>query len=168
MRKFFVKEKKHFCKEEEIECGTLTIVIKIVDLVNSALIIATDLNNTRNLWTNLEIIDFYSLADLYISSINNYDILSNITLSKHKSNIILLKEKNRLNIEFKNEKAWFYSTIDEYIGQPIKSILVYVGDTLGSTLGTTVRKTLSEITPIISNEIKLITILLILITLLRR
>jgi hypothetical protein len=168
MREFFIKEKKHFCKEERIECGTLTIVVKIVDLVNSALFITTDLNNTQNLWTNLEIIDFYALADLYISSINNYDILSNITLSKHKANIILLKEKNRLNKEFSNEKAWFYDSINNYIGLPFKNTFVYIGDTLGSTIGTTVRQTFNELTPDISLEVKLITIGLVLLTVLRR
>ena len=168
MREFFVKEKKNFCKEEQIECGTLTIVIKIVDLVNSALFIATDLNNTQNLWTNLEIIDFYALAELYISSINNYDILSNITLSKHKANIILLKEKNRLNKEYNHERAWFYDSINQYIGSPIKNTLIYVGDTLGSTLGTTVRQTYNEIIPVISFEVKVITIGLVLLTFVRR
>lgn len=168
LRTFFVAEKKKNCKEEKIECGTLTIVIKIVDLINSALNIAMDLNNTQNLWNNLEIIDFYPLAELYINAINNYDILSNITLSKHKANIILLREKNRLNREYNYERAWFMDTMSNYIGNPIKNTLVYLGNTVGTTLGTTVRTTFNEITPDISLEAKLITITLIMLTFLRR
>ena len=118
-------------------CGKLTITIKLLDLLNSAIDITV--NNSNNLWFNLEIIDFYDLFNLYKVSIDNLEILTNITLEKQKANIILSIEKHKLKEQMKAiELDKFKNTLNTYISKPIKNGIVFIGSTLGTTLGTTV------------------------------
>lgn len=96
IKKFFVYEKKEFCKKEKIECGELTIILKLLDLINSAVKVSINNPNFNELILNLKLIDFDALFGLYKSSLFNAEIIVNITLAKQKANVILTKEKNRL------------------------------------------------------------------------
>jgi hypothetical protein len=94
---FFKNEKKKYCKKELIECGELTILIKLFNLINNAIYLSINNQNINDLILNLNIINFDELYYLYKSSLNNIEILTNITLYKNKANVILYKEKTRLN-----------------------------------------------------------------------
>lgn len=153
IKSFFLLEKREFCKKEKFECGELTILLKMIDLINSAIKIVTLNNSYEQLVFNLKIIEFSDLMNLYKSSLFNNEIITNITLAKQKSNIILTKEKNRLNIE-KNKAALTKLTdnIGVWVGLPIKNVVYWGGETLSETI-TTVLPTLSIELKIISGFI---------------
>ena len=53
LKRFFIEKRNEYCKQEDILCGELTILIKIFDLIESATdIILQDLDN-NNLFINL-------------------------------------------------------------------------------------------------------------------
>jgi hypothetical protein len=121
---FLKKEKKIYCKKELIECGELTILIKLLNLINSAIYLSVNNNNINDLITNLKIINFDELYNLYKNSLNNIDILTNITLYKNKVNVILNKEKNRLNkllSETYFEKIT--NNVNIYVGNPLNMLI---------------------------------------------
>ena len=156
---FFKLEKKMFCKKEHIECGELTLILKLANLIESGIILAME-NNLDDLWINLEIIDFNEMYNLYKTSLTNAELLTNITLSKQKSNVLLTQEKYRLNkILSKTYFSSFTDKVEIWLGDPIKDSFIYVGRTLGETFGTLLDKTLPEI----SLEFKLIVILCLVI-----
>ena len=120
---FFKVEKKSFCKKEKIECGELTLILKLVNLINSGIILAME-NNMDDLWTNLKIIDFNEMYDLYKNSLINIEFLTNITLSKQKANVLLTKEKYRLNkILSKTYFSSFTDKVEIWIGDPMFSYI---------------------------------------------
>jgi len=114
IKNFFLEEKKNYCKKENIECGELTIMMKLINLMNSAVHISISTNNIQDLIINLDIIEFESLFKLYKSSLFNTELLANITISKQKANILLNKEKTRLYNENKKNSIFnfdYYKTI---------------------------------------------------------
>ena len=122
--KFFKNEKKTFCKEQKMECGELTIVIKLSNLINSAVDISLK-NNAIDLFINLEIIDFNSKYDLYKNALSNINIITNITLAKQKSNVILNMEKTRLDkIQSKTYFSRFTDKIEIWIGILNKQLII--------------------------------------------
>jgi hypothetical protein len=154
IKQFFIDEKKEFCKNEKIECGELTVILKLLDLINSAVKVSINNPNFNELILNLKLIDFDSLFGLYKSSLFNEDIIVNITLAKQKTNVILTKEKNRLNTYV--NKANFdklSDNINTWIGKPIKNTLTYSANV--------VSKTVESIIPDLSIEIKIIIILIL-------
>jgi len=160
VRKFLLKEKKTMCKDEKIECGSLTVIIKILDLVNSAIDVSL---NTDNIGVNMELIEFEVLFDTYINALDNVELLTNITLSRTKSNLILSREKEKLKAQMNRHGVWrFGDTLSIYIGEPIKNTLVYTGTMLGSTLGSAVGSTIDGVSPSVSlgYENKIIVVLL--------
>ena len=157
--KFLKIEKKHFCKKEMIECGELTLVLKLINLIDSGILLAME-NNINDLWINLEIIDFDEMFNLYKNSLTNIELLTNITLAKQKANVILTQEKYRLNkILTKTYFTKFTNKIEVWIGEPIKDIFSYTADTIGSFFGTILDKTLLDI----SVEFKIIIVLVLFI-----
>tara|TARA_B110001469_G_C9598873_1_gene297484 strand:- start:282 stop:1052 length:771 start_codon:yes stop_codon:yes gene_type:complete len=168
VREFFMDKKKAYCKVEKLECGELTITIKLLDLVNSGVKL-TNNHNFSDLWVNLKIIDFYDLFNLYSTSLNNIELLTNITLARQKANIILNREKNRLKSEeSKNTMYGYLGRFSTLIGTPLKDTLVFAGDTIGTTLGTTIGTTFGEISPIIANEFKIFIGVVLLIIIIKR
>ena len=107
IKTFFLEEKKNYCKQEKIECGELTIIMKLINLLNSAVHISINTKNINDLILNLEIIEFEPLFKLYKNSLFNTEFLANITVSKQKANILLNKEKIRLHNEH-YQNSWFY------------------------------------------------------------
>ena len=157
--KFLNLEKKNFCKKEAIECGELTLILKLIHLIDSGILLAME-NNINDLWINLEIIDFDEMYHLYKNSLTNMELLTNITLSKQKANVILTQEKYRLNkILTKTYFSKFTNKIEIWLGEPIKNTFTYTADTIGSFFGTILDKTLSNI----SIEFKIMIILVLFI-----
>ena len=142
-RNFIQKEKRKLCKKEKIECGELTIILKLIDIINSATKLSITLNNTRDLWTNLELIDFYDLNTVYLKSLNNYEILTNITLAKHRANIILNNEKRKLKLT--NNFNSNTNLLEKYLSNPIRDFTKFIGNSIGSLLGSFVGSTINEI-----------------------
>lgn len=155
IRTFFLNERKNFCSKQQIECGELTIIIKLLDILNSGIDLAIT-NNINFLWINLEIINFDELYNLYKKSLVNNEILTNITLSKTKANIILEQEKNRLKILLnKNWMDKYTNYIYIYIGDPINNSIGYIANSFSSTI--------EKAIPNISIELKIIFVLLLLL-----
>ena len=160
VREFLLKEKKVMCKEEKMECGSLTVIIKLLDLVNSAVDVSI---NGNNIGVNMDLIEFDVLFETYISALENTELLTNITLSRTKSNLILSREKEKLKAQMNRHGVWrFGDTLSIYIGEPIKDSLVYIGSMLGSTLGSAVGSTIDGVTPSVTlgYENKIIVVLL--------
>ena len=158
IKTFFLNEKRNFCKNEMIECGELTIILKLLDLINSVVKITLLNLDYNTLISNLNIIDFDSLFSLYKLSLYNDDIISNITLSKQKANVILTKEKNRLYDELnKATISRISDNINTWLGGPVKNIFTYTGDTISGTI--------ESLVPNLSLDIKIIIILLLFVML---
>jgi len=162
VRTFLISEKKTMCDKEDILCGRLTIIVKLLDLINSAIHIA--LNNAEHLWVNLDILDFYDLFNLYKVSVSNIELLTNITLQKQKANIILSIEKNKLRNQIKNARIInIENTIYTYFAKPLKDTTVFLGDTIGTTLGATINSTIHNTIPEIDTSYKIISGILLLL-----
>lgn len=159
VRNFIQEEKRTFCKQENIGCGELTIILKLIDLVNSATTLSVSINNTRDLWTNLDLIDFYELTNVYISSLHNMEILTNITLAKQRASVIINQEKQRLR-EINNNKT--NRDLDSNIGRSLKELFGWIGGSIGGFFGNFLSSTFVEITPSLPWEYKTLFILLIL------
>jgi hypothetical protein len=154
IKSFFLVEKKNFCKTEKIECGELTIIIKLLDLINSAVRISFLNSDINDLKLNLQIMDFYQLYNVYKKSLFNNDILTNITLSKQKANVILTKEKNRLYAEYNKASIDRVSdNFNTWIGKPIKNTFTYCGDTVSETI--------ESLVPELTLDVKIIIILVL-------
>ena len=153
LRTFFINKKNSFCEKQELICGELTILIKLYDLIQGAQdILLKDLEN-HNIWLNLRIIDFDNLYNLYTSSLDNIELLTNITLRRTQANVYLEREKTRIVKEinmYTYERA--IDSINYFIGQPIKDGINYsvngVADLFTSTI--------SNILPELSFDSKLI------------
>lgn len=164
VRSMFKDYKNTVCVEKTFECGEFTIVLKLLDIINSAIkIIMLDSNN-KNIWNNLEVIDFYPQVEFLKYAINNVDLLTNITLKRDKINLILTEEKNKLSSKM-NEVGInnFFGYIYNYIGSPIKKSGTYLGSLLGETVGGTIDKIIPEL----GSDTKII-IIIVLIILLRK
>jgi hypothetical protein len=164
IRQFLQDEKKNFCKQQKIECGELTIIIKLLDIIKFATDLSFKTNNSISLNTNLKIINFDEMFNLYKNSLSNVNILTNITLSKQKANIILEQEKKRLRYE--HDKTWLGGFTDQvaiYVGEPVSNGLIFIGTNVGNIFSSTVESAL----PNMSIEYKAI-IILILIILVKR
>lgn len=156
LRNFLNSQKKRLCNEEKLECGELTIIIKLIDLINSVVEIALNNNNTIDLWKNLEIIDFKNLFNFYINSITNIEIITNITLSKQKANLILEQAKRKIQDEIDENSFSFYSnTFSYFLGKPIKHSVIFLGNLVGSLFGEVVSSSYQQIDPSLSTETKL-------------
>lgn len=155
IRNFIVDEKKYYCKRELIECGELTIVIKLIDLVNYATSIAIKTNNTKDLWNNLKIMDFYELKNVYKLSLNNFELLSNITLQRHKANMLLNVEREKL------KKNYPKNNFVTNIGDGIIGIFNFIGSGFGQILGSFISSTANQISPVLPIEYKIIIFALI-------
>jgi len=162
LRIFFQKKKIKFCKEEKIECGELTIILRLLDLINLSTKLTENIDNTRDLWTNLKLIDFDDLYTVYINSLNNPEILSNITLAKQRATLILNKEKERLFGSSKFDSNKKSELLENYISIPFSKVFNYIGTTIGSTLGLIIKSSLAEVLTLIPGEIKYLTIILLL------
>lgn len=136
VRKFFLKRKQEHCKNSEVECGEFTIILKLIDLLNSIVHISFQINNLSDLFRNVEVVSFYELFDTYISSLDNPEILANITLKKDRIISILDRERLRIRrINSMTSSDYFFESVNYYVGNPIKRTLEYTGNTLGSTIG---------------------------------
>jgi len=166
VRQFLLIRKNEKCKAEKLECGELTVILKLVDLINSIVHISLELNSPQELVVNMDIISFDELFTLYVSSLDNYDVLTNITLKKQRANVILDRERQRIKqIQDRGSMERFVDDISIYFGEPLKNTMGYVGDTIGTTLGNILGSTIDGTSPslTISNENKLILLVLIII-----
>lgn len=166
VRQFLLSRKKENCKAEKLECGELTVILKLVDLINSIVHISLELHSPQELVVNIDTISFDELFALYISSLDNNEVLSNITLRKQRANVILERERQRIKqIQGRGSMQRFVDDISIYFGEPLKDSLGYVGNTIGSTLGNLLGSTIDRTSPAltISNENKLILLVLIVI-----
>lgn len=164
VRSFLLTRKKENCKAEKLECGELTVILKLVDLINSIVHISLELHSPQELVVNIETISFDELFTLYVSSLDNYEVLSNITLKKQRANVILDRERLRIKqIQGRGSMQRLTDDINIYFGEPLKESLGYVGNTIGSTLGNLLGSTIDGTSPslTISNENKLILLVLI-------
>ena len=164
VRQFLLRRKKENCKAEKLECGELTVILKLVDLINSIVHISLELHSPQELVVNIDTISFDELFTLYVSSLDNYEVLSNITLRKQRANVILDRERQRIKqIQGRGSMQRFADDISIYFGEPLKDSLGYVGNTIGSTLGNLLGSTIDGTSPslTISNENKLILLVLI-------
>ena len=145
VRSFLLKRKQETCKNLESDCGELTIMLKLVDLLNSMVHISFKIDNLDELFINARAISFYELFQTYTETLENHELLANITLKKERANSILERERMRvkkLNTMTRTESFMEYTKI--YIGSPIKSSLMYIGNTAGSTIGSLFGSALSE------------------------
>ena len=74
IRTFLLHRKNEYCKNKQIECGELTIILKLLDLLNSIIFISIKLVSVSDLLINLETTSFNELFILYTSSLDNYEI----------------------------------------------------------------------------------------------
>lgn len=148
IRIFLISEKKTMCKEEKVECGSLSIIIKMLDLINIAIDVAI---SGSNIEVNLELIEFNLMFDVYTNSLDNIEILTNITLSRSKANLILRNEKEKILNQISRQGVWkLGDTLSIYVAEPIKYTFVYTGNMLGSTLGSTIGSTIDGVSPSVS------------------
>jgi hypothetical protein len=148
VRKFLLKRKVENCKAEKLECGELTIILKLVDLINSVVHIALKLNSPQELVVNIDVISFEELFTLYVSSLNNNEVLSNITLKKQRANVILDRERQRIKqIQGRGSMRRVADDINIYLGEPLKDAMGYVGNTIGSSIGSLVGSTIEGTAP---------------------
>ena len=156
IRDFLKERKKELCKNEQIECGEVTIILKLIDIINNAIRLTLLNDNVVQLYDNLKIIDFFDKYNAYKLSLTNIEVLTNITLSKQRSNVILTREKTRLKKEL-NKASYQHVTefVASNIGEPIKNVFVYTGTLIGETFG----ETINNIIPSLSIEGKLIVFL---------
>ena len=82
IRDFLKERKKELCKNEQIECGEVTIILKLIDIINNAITLTLLNDNVVQLNDNLKIIDFFDKYNAYKLSITNIEVLTNITLIK--------------------------------------------------------------------------------------
>jgi hypothetical protein len=158
VRSFFLKRKQEACKSGNIQCGELTIILKIVDLINSIVHISLQTTEVEEIFYNIEAISFYELFKVYTNSLENTEILTNITLKTERATSILNRERMRIKRDDSRtytEDALNYVKI--YVGDPIKDAFVYLGSTVGSTvgvaLGTAVEGTTNGITVAPENKL---------------
>ena len=148
IRNFLISEKKSMCKEEKAECGSLSIIIKMLDLINIAIDVAI---SGSNIDVNMELIEFNVMFDVYTNSLDNIEILTNITLSRSKANLILRNEKEKILNQISRQGVWkLGDTLSIYIAEPIKYTFVYTGNMIGSTLGSTIGSTIDGVSPSVS------------------
>ena len=136
VRSFFLKRKQESCRKGDQECGELTIILKLIDIINSVVYITSKVSSSKDLFNNVDSLLFYELFDTYQSSLNDPEILANITLKKDRANLIL--DRERMRIRQLNSLTYsdnIFNGISFYIGLPIKSSLCYIGNTVGSTIG---------------------------------
>jgi len=131
IKKFFLEEKINFCKQEKIECGELTIMMKLINLLNSAVHISINTKNINDFIINLDIIEFEPLFKLYKSSLFNTELLANITVRKQKANILLTREKNRLYNEQNQNSIFNYNYFKSFFNtlnnETQKQSIDYIG-----------------------------------------
>ena len=171
VRQFFLKRKQESCKQTNQDCGELTIILKLVDLINSIVHISFKMTSLTDLFKNVEAISFYELFDAYQSSLKDPEILANITLKKDRANLILEKERLRIKrINSMTSSDHFFNGVNYYIGSPIKASFCYVGDTLGTAVGSLIGSTIEKTTGGlgISGENKTIIIGLVILYILKR
>lgn len=171
IRSFLLHKKTDYCKNKKIECGELTIILKLLDLLNSIIFISIKLISVSEVLINLETTSFNELFILYTTSLDNYDILTNITLRKHRANIILETEQIRLKkLTGQNYVYKYGNDLIVYIGEPIKHTFGFIGETIGITLGGFIGGTIETTSPVlnISNENKLILFVIILVYLFKK
>ena len=166
VRNFFLKRKQESCKSGDIQCGELTIILKLIDLINSIVQISSKTNIIDEIFYNLDALSFYELFNLYIKSLENTEILTNITLKRERANSILNRERMRIKRLDSNLFAEdTFKSINLYFGEPIKNSLSYLGNTIGSTLGITLGSVVEGTTNgiSISTENKLILFVMLLL-----
>ena len=164
IRKLFKSHKDNLCKLQDVECGEFTIALKILDTINNAITIITNDVYNKNIWNNMKIIDFDEQYNFLKYAINNVDIITNITLKKAKTNLILTKEKNKLQSEMNDlGVSKFIGNVYYYIGKPIDSGISFLASVIGNSLGQTIEK----IIPDLGTDTKFI-VIIILIILLKR
>ena len=86
VRTMFKDYKNIVCKTNDIECGEFTIVLNMIDIINSVITIILEDVNNPNIWNNIRAIDFYPQIDFLKDAVNNVEILTNITQNKDKIN----------------------------------------------------------------------------------
>jgi hypothetical protein len=147
VRDFFLNRKKEGCKNSKQECGELTIILKLVDLINSVVHISLKMSSLEDLFLNIESVSFFELFEAYQSSLKDPEILANITLRKDRANLILDRERLRIKkFNSRTSSDDFFDGINYYIGAPIKASLCYVGDTIGSSIGNLLGSTIEQTT----------------------
>jgi hypothetical protein len=162
VRSFFLARKQTSCKEAKLECGELSIIIKLVDLVNSLVHISSKVSSTNELFLNLEATSFDELFQTYVESLDNTEILANITLRKDRANSILERERQRIRRQSSRSRSEdFFESIQDYIGTPIKSLFTFAGRTVGEAVGSTLEGATESIG--ISRENKLFAFAIILL-----
>ena len=158
IRHFLILEKKDFCNSEKIECGEITILIKLIDLVNSAIDLTKVNKDLYNLILNLDLIDFDENFDFLKHSYYDNNILVNITLSKQKANIILAKEKKRIYEEMNKAYITYFSdSIYFWLGEPLRNTMLFTSVTISESIETLV--------PSLSLDIKIILVLVLFVLL---
>lgn len=134
VRDFFIEKKKEMCNNEKIECGELTILIKILDLINSAVLITTQ--SVSNIYLNLQIISFDDLFTLYTNTLNNEEVLANITLRRQRADIILERILRGIQRErHRNHVDQYIDMISVYIGEPTRDSFTYCATTISEFIG---------------------------------
>ena len=163
VRTFFEQKKSEYCKQKNILCGELTILIKMFDLINGITDIMMKTSHTYEiLMFNLNVVDFKKLYQLYLNSLDNTELLINITMKREYVNVLLEREKTRLN-KMMNQAYFekFADNVNLYIGSPILSSVKYVGSTFGTLFGEAIESIMPEMT----FESKIIILILLLIIL---
>lgn len=133
---FLETMKKHFCDLGEIECGEIIVGLKMIKLINQGVQITNKTNNLESIKFNINIIDFYDRFDNLAGILNNLEILTNITLKKHKANNYI--EYQKYLMKQKNNLQWYESwsiSFQNSLGNPIKNIILWTGSTLGEGIG---------------------------------
>ena len=163
VRTFFEQKKNEYCKETNILCGELTILLKMFDLINGVTDIIMKTSHTyETLMFNLNVIDFKKLYHLYLNSLDNMELLINITMKREHVNVLLENERTRLN-KLLNQAYFerFADNVNLYIGSPIFNSVKYVGSTVGTLFGEAIENIIPEMT----FESKIIILVLLMIIL---
>lgn len=163
VRDFFDKKRTEYCKQENILCGELTILIKMFDLINGLTDIMMKTSHTYETFMfNINVIDFKNLYNLYMSSLDNTDLLINITLRRQHANVILEKERTRIS-KLMNQAYYerFADKVSLYVGSPLFNSVKYIGSSAGSIISDTI----NSVMPDLSFEAKIIILVMLLIIL---
>lgn len=167
VRTFFLTRKKAACKKSTMECGELSIILKLVDLINSLVHISSKITTISELFINIEVTSFDELFQTYIESLENTEILANITLHKDRANFILERERQRIRRETSRTKVDdFLESANVYFGSPIKVCFCYIGTTIGNAFGSVIDGATDSLA--MSKENKFIMVFILVIVILKK
>ena len=133
---FLGKMKSKYCNRGEIQCGEIIVGMNLIKLLNQSIEITNKTSDLDSIKLNLDIIDFYDRFENLINILNNIELLTNITLKKHKANNYI--EHQKYLMKQRKNTQWYDSwslSFKNSLGNPVKNVITWSGYTVGEGIG---------------------------------